>query len=190
MHDKKLYVCQELLTENWIFSCVATDKEHPYVLQSKGFREKYALYFYSARLLLERLSWYARDNGYEKSIPIFEFRSNLSYTQMRDYFNKLRNWLPPEDIKISWNHIETEKFKIKKKRNQRLLQAADCVCGSIKDGLEYSGYGFIEPRYILSLQERLYRRNRKLFSYGLKFLHSNATVLSELKREYEWLNMI
>lgn len=188
LHDRKRYVCQELLTEDWMFACVATDKTHPHVVQAAGLRGKYALYFYSARLLLERLSWYARDNGNERAIPIFEHRSNLSYEGMGEYFDKLTNWQPPTEM--SWRNVEYRDFEIRAKTKRRLLQAADCVCGALREGLEYSGYGLVEPSYILSMGERFYRRRGNLFSYGLKFQHADTGTLNELKREYEWLKTV
>lgn len=189
-HDQKRYICQELLTEQWTFACVATDKTHPFVTQSKELRKKDFLYFYSARLLLERLSWYARDNDNGKAIPVFEHRSSTSYDGMIDYFEKLRNGMPQSAIQISWNNLEYQEFRIVPKKASRLMQASDCVCGALKDGLEYSGYGFIEPSYILSLESRFYRRNNNLFSYGLKFLHIQPAEFDQLKGEYEWLKRI
>jgi len=187
-HAQKRYVCQELQTEEWIFSCVAADKTHTHITDAPGLKQKYALYSYSARLLLERLSWYARDNGGQKALPMFEYRSNISYAAMRDYFRYLRGWIPPTEI--AWDNIEYQDFKILQKRKRRLLQAADCLCGMVRDGFEYDRYGFIEPSYILSVESRLYRRGSNLFSYGLKFLHAERNVLDKLRHEYDWLNKI
>lgn len=189
-HDQKRYICKELQTEQWVFACVATDKTHPFITQSRGLREKGVLYFYSTRLLLERLSWYARDNGTGKAIPIFEYRSNTSYNKMREYFAKLCDWTPQSEIQISWDNLEYQNFRIIPKQASRLMQASDCVCGALKDGLEYSGYGLIEPSYILSLKGRFYRRAGNIFSYGLKFLHIKPRELNKLKDEYEWLKTI
>jgi hypothetical protein len=189
-HDQKRYICQELQTEQWEFACVATDKTHPFITQSKGLREKDVLYCYSVRLLLERLSWYARDHGNGKAIPIFEYRSNTSYDKMHQYVQLLRGWIPQSEVKISWPNLEYRNFRILPKSKSRLLQASDCVCGALKDGLEYSGYGLIEPAYIMSLQARFYRRGGNLFSYGLKFLHIKPRELDTLKAEYEWLKTI
>lgn len=187
-HNQKLFVCQELLTEEWTFSAVATDKTHPSITQAPGLKQKYALYFYSARLLLERLSWWTRDHGYSRALPIFEQRSNISYDEMKDYFRLLRGWMPP--TQISWPHVEYKQFIIRPKRLSRLLQATDCVCGALREGLEYSGYGFTEPRYIQSLGSRFYRRGGNLFSYGLKFLHGTPGIHTVLRNEYPWLKTI
>lgn len=187
-HGQKLYICQEYQTEQWTFTCVATDKTHPFIKKAPSRNVKYALYFYSARLLLERLSWYARDNGNRKALPIFEYRSNISYDGMRDYFLRLRGWMP--QLPISWKNLEYRNFKIVPKKQSRLLQASDNICGAVYDGLEYDGYGNVEPRYVLSYADRFYRRKNNLFSYGLKFLHANVRTLADLQKEYNWLKKI
>jgi hypothetical protein len=189
-HDQKRYICKELQTESWKYACVASDKTHPFIIRSRGLREKNKLYFYSVRLLLERISWYTRDNGNGIANPIFEYRSNTRYDDMREYLLLLRGWMPESEVKISWNNVNYRNFRILPKSKSRLLQASDCVCGALKDGLEYSGYNLIEPTYILSLKEHLYRRQGNLFSYGLKFLHIKPGDLDTLKTEYQWLKII
>jgi hypothetical protein len=183
-HDKRLYICSELLTEDWAFSCVATDKTHPYVLESPGFRDKWNLFFYSIRLLLERLSWYARDNDGEKATLTFE-RRNMSYDALGRYLQKLYKWLPPLDI--AWDYLDWENFRIIPKGKSRLLQVADLVCGALSDGFEYTELGNLEPRYILSMKNRFYKRRDNLFSYGLKFLHIKGDALACHGEEYCWL---
>ncbi len=187
-HHQKLFVCSELLTEQWTFCCVATDKSHASVVGAPGLRTKWYLYFYSTRLLLERLSWFARDAGDIASL-VFEHRANMSYGALIQYLALLRAWRPP--TKVSWQNVDWEHPRILAKGNSRLLQAADCVCGAVKDALEYSQYGFVEPRYILTLGGRLYRRRGNLFSYGLKVMPSNLTV-SHLSNQpgYGWLTQI
>lgn len=109
---------------------------------------------------------------------------------MRDYFEQLHNWVPQSEVQISWDNLEYQNFKIIPKRVSRLMQASDSVCGALKDGLEYSGYGLIEPSYIISLKEHFYRRAGNLFSYGFKFLHIKPRELYTLKNEYKWLEII
>ena len=190
-HDKRLYMCSELMTENWAFCCIATDKTHPNVQVAKGLPEKWNLYFYSTRLLLERLSWYARDNGREKAKLIFEKRTNMDYDALNDYLSKLRRWIPP--LEIAWEYLDWKNIGILAKDKSKMLQATDLVCGALSDALEFSTLGNIEPGYILKLQERFYRRgngNNKLFSYGLKFSHITGDVIAQLGNEYPWLKTI
>ena len=187
-HDKKLRICQELLTEGWAFSCVVADKEHPVIRNAPGLRNKWALYFYSTRFLLERLSWYARDHAGQKASLIFEHRRNMDYDEMKEYLQLLRNRDPPTEM--AWANIDWKDFDVVTKGKSRLLQGADCLCGALSDALDWSPLGFVEPRYILSLGERFYRRGANLTSYGLKFLHANRQTLNDLRTEYEWLQKI
>lgn len=190
-HDKRLYICNELLSEDWAFSCVATDKTHPFIRVAEGLPEKWNLYFYSTRLLLERLSWYARDNGGLKAKLIFEKRTNMDYKALGDYLLYLRRWIPP--LQIKWDYLDWQNPAIIAKEKNRLLQAADCLCGALSDALEYTSLENIEPRYILTLKDRFFRRQGNLFSYGLKFLHikgSKSDVLTQHGSEYQWLEII
>lgn len=187
-HDKKLRICQELLTEDWTFSCVTVDKEHSVIRDAAGLRKKWALYFYSTRFLLERLSWYARDHGGQRASLIFEHRRNMDYDEMKKYLQVLRRCDPPTEI--AWGNLDWKDFDVVTKGRSRLLQAADCLCGALSDALEWSPLGFVESRYVLSVADRFYRRNRNLFSYGLKFLHAKTQTLDSLRMEYEWLENI
>ena len=190
-HDKRLYICSELLKEKWVFSCVVTDKTHPFIKQAQGLPEKWNLYFYSTRLLLERLSWYARDNGGGKAKLIFEKRTNMDYKVLDDYLLYLRRWMPP--LNIAWDNLDWQNIEIIPKEKSRMLQISDQVCSALSDGLEYSPLGNIEPRYILQLKDRFYRRGsgkNSLFSYGLKFLHIKGDVIAQHGNEYEWLKIM
>lgn len=184
-HEQKLYVCQELRSEQWTFSCVVVDKTHPLIMSAIGLRKKWHLYFYTTRLLLERLSWYARDHGGQIATPIFEYRSNMSYEALREYLAVLRGWAT--DARIEWDYLEWKEFKIRSKRNSRLLQAADSVCGAVNNALEYSDYGTTESRYITELRDGLYRRGSNLFSYGFKFAVGRKEYFES---EYPFLNSL
>lgn len=187
-HDKRLYICRELLTEDWKFSCIVTDKTHPFIQKAKGLPEKWNLYFYSTRLLLERLSWYARDNSKEKAKLIFEKRTNMDYSALNDYLSKLQRWIPP--LNIAWSYLDWQHIEIIAKEKNRMLQASDLVCGALSDALEFSRLGNIEPQYILKLKERFYTRGsgkNKLFSYGMKFSHVTGDPIAQYGSEYPWL---
>lgn len=178
-HDWKVFICEQLLTENWIFSCVVTDKKHSSIMSAAGLREKSKLYFYSTRLLVERLSWYARDNNNQKAHLIFEHRTTIDYKSMRAYFDLLKSSLGG-DCKISWEHVDVNGLRILPKNHNRLLQACDCVCGALMEGLEPTPLGVTESRYIQTLRGRFYRRDGNLLSYGLKLLAGNKNEGGEV----------
>jgi hypothetical protein len=122
--------------------------------------------------------------GTESCVSL-EHRRNMDYDEMKKYLQLLRGCDPPTEI--SWANLDWKDFAVITKGKSRLLQAADCLCGALSDALEWSPLGFVEPRYALSLADRFYRRDRNLFSYGLKFLHANRQTLDSLREEYRWL---
>jgi len=186
-HDKRVRICTELMKEKWEFSCVLADKTHPNIQNADGLHQKWYLYFYSTRLLAERLSWYARDHGGQKAKLIFEKR-NMSYDELIGYFGRLFNG--ECETQIKWNHIDWEGIKIIPKGENRMLQAADLVVGATSEGFEHTPLGNIEPRYILSMKDRFYRKGNNLFSYGLKFLHVKGDSLKCHQDEYSWLTQL
>lgn len=186
-HEQKKFVCQELLSKPWEYCCIATDKNHFSITGAPNMKRKGKLYFYTVRLLFERLSWYARDHGNGKAVPIFEYRSSTSYSDMQDYIDKLSCWEPAGAVRISWKNIEHQKFQLLRKDKCALLQASDCVTGTFRDGLEYNRFDMTEPSYFISLKDRLYRRNGELFSYGIKFLHIKPMDIEQILSEYGWL---
>jgi hypothetical protein len=189
-HDKRLYMCKELLSEQWVFCAIVTDKDHPFVQTAKGLHQKSNLYFYSTRLLLERLSWYVRDNGGGKAKLVFEKRTNMDYKALNAYLLQLNQWSGQQPPQIAWSFLDWQNIRILPKDKSRLLQGADLACGALSDALEHTKLGNIEPRYILELNGRFYRRGTNLFSYGLKFLPVKHDVITEHGKEYEWLKMI
>lgn len=109
----------------------------------------------------------------------------MSYDAMREYLRRLYRWVPP--TQISWEYLDWKDFDIISKEKSRLLQATDSIVGALSDGLEYTKFGNLEPRYILALRERFYRRGNNLFSYGMKFLHAKMGKPIVEIAEYKWL---
>ena len=80
--------------------------------------------------------------------------------------------------------------KPKAKTQSNLVQLADCVCGAVYNAVEHK-YSVIEDSYLLMLKDKLYRRDGKIFGYGIKFTPYKSTLIPQLlSRTYEWLNSI
>ena len=81
----------------------------PSLKEPEKFRERYRLYFYSVRLLLERVSWFCRDHKTNLDIGdgsieiVFSNRSGMSYEEMKDYLGTLKG--DPRDVRIDWSII-------------------------------------------------------------------------------------
>lgn len=108
---------------------------HKPCLQSpEAFGEKNRLYFYSVRLLLERVSWLcsaAREHREKKfgngtAKVIFSSMTEVSRQHIGDYFQILRN----TPTSIDWNVINPTQFETLSPNRRPGLQVADIVAGS------------------------------------------------------------
>lgn len=184
-HKQKRFVAQTLGALDFTLSVVVVDKEDPFIEGSSFLKTKDVLYRYTARYLIERLSWLARDRGRIAKLT-FEYRSNLDYDGMRAYWQHLRFLIP--STQIHWPAIDWKNFRILPKRQNRWLQATDACCGAVYNALERDQFGNVEEVYVMELRERFYRRGGKLFSYGLKFMPTAAR--GRACREFDWLQKI
>lgn len=68
----------------------------PSIMNVEVFQQRFRLYFYAARLLLERLSWYCRDHktvhtSGDGSVEIvFSNKGGMKYDELRAYLNVLK----------------------------------------------------------------------------------------------------
>ena len=68
----------------------------PSLKEPEKFQERYRLYYYSVRYLLERVSWSGRDHrpphdaGDGSAEIVFSNRSGMSYADLREYMAKLK----------------------------------------------------------------------------------------------------
>jgi len=184
-HDVKQFVAQTLSEFPITFSAVVVDKETEVIKNSTFLKSKDTLYFYTARYLIERLSWLARSQGRVARLT-FEHRTSLDYGALKQYWHYLRFLVP--GTQIHWPAIDSQNFKVLPKHLSRWLQAADSCCGAISDGLERNRFGNVEPSYVMAMRDRIYRRRGNLFSYGLKFMPT--TALKKAQTEFDWLTKI
>lgn len=182
-HRTKKFISQSIGSKPVTFSCIVVDKEDKRIRQSRGLKQKYALYFYSTRYLIERLSWLARDSGRVAHLT-FEYRSNLDYDELREYWRYLRILV----TEIHWPAVDWRNFKIHPRGLSRWLQASDACCGAVFAALEPDRFGNIEDSYVLALKNIFYRRGSNVFSYGLKFMPTAAR--RGAAETYSWLEEI
>lgn len=151
----------------------------PAIFQAAPFR----LYYYTARLLLERVSWYCRDTAARRGRQsplariIFEHRKRLSYENLNAYLDVLRGQAQMDawfrylvnDVRIHWPVIENDHIEAAQKAQYSGLQIADLVASGFRWALERCPYGHTEHRYAKTLVPVVYRHNHRYLSYGLKF---------------------
>lgn len=176
--SKKRYIIDRIAREDFVYTNVIinTNDMEKVDLQGK------LLFNYTCRLLLERISWYVSDNEGVVDV-IFSNRSNISYEELTEYMKHLRN---DRRCQIKWDVLG--EIKIFESTQRKMLQFADACASSLAEALEKDNFGYYEDRYVRVLKDKLYRRQGKLISYGLKFFPDEflATYLSE----YSWINEI
>lgn len=133
--------------------------------------EKFRLYRYAARYLLERVSWLCRDThvtgrGDGSAEVIFSNRSHMSYENLRAYLYHLRDNC---DTRIHWASINPDSVRAVNHEKLMGLQIADAVASSLFYAVNVNRYGEIEDRYARLLAPSFYRYRGTLVGYGLKF---------------------
>lgn len=136
-------------------------------------QQKYSLYRYACRLLLERVSWLCRDHhktgeGNGRAELIFSNRSAMSYDDLRNYLQQLKTDAT-HDVRIDWNVVDPGLVSAINHDQLAGLQLADAVATSVFYAVHKNQYGEVEERYLKLVAPIIYRREGKLEGYGLKF---------------------
>ncbi|MEF2549684.1 DUF3800 domain-containing protein [Aurantimonas sp. E1-2-R+4] len=180
-HEKRVRAVGDIAASHVAITSILVNKREinqPHVFTAQPFR----LYFYAARLLIERLSWYCRDYARDNRLEnpeariIFEHRKRLSYDKLRNYLRTLHVanqadeylQLLTRDVRVHWPAINIGKIEAAQKHDYAGLQIADCVASGLRWALEKNQYGNTEHRFAKMFLHRTYRHT-KYTSYGLKF---------------------
>lgn len=144
--------------------------------------EKYLLYRYASRMLLERVSWLCRDNrkegaGNGEAEIIFSNRSKMSYEELRGYLRTLKTKSDPLGVTIDWSVVNPDTVKAINHEQLMGLQLADAVASSLYYAANVNRYGDTEPRYQDILRPIFYRHKGTALGYGLKFWPKDLTSL-------------
>lgn len=136
--------------------------------------EKFLLYRYATRLLLERVSWLCRDHadpakGGASAEVIFSNRSIMSYEDLRDYLRLLKDQSDPMDVRIDWSAIDPQRVSAVNHDKLAGLQAADAVASSLFYAVQPNRFGEAEDKYATLLRPTYYRHKQTTIGYGLKF---------------------
>ena len=175
-HTHRLRACQLLAEADWLtISSVVVCKRQ---LGGDPLNDDLA-YLFTLRYLLERLSWLARDQQRE-----------LAYTMahvVRFQISKLREhearWRDKPGSQIAWDHLDDRGGRLDQPSRIEHLQLADLAASATGAAFNKDEFGNTEIRYLQELAARLYRRNGKLLSYGLK-LHPGR---ESTKAAYPWV---
>jgi hypothetical protein len=137
--------------------------------------EPFLLYRYLTRLLIERVSWIARDfrmAGEGDGTVDFTFsdRSAMSYADLRQYIDLLRQQTHGDMRSAYWPAIKTDQIKAVQHKKRAGLQFADAVASSVFQAFSLGTYGLAEASYLKALRSHAYRHKKSTLGYGMKFL--------------------
>jgi hypothetical protein len=147
--------------------------------------DKFLLYRYITRYLLERVSWLCRDNripeqGDGTADIVFSNRSIMSYDSLREYLDHLKNNSDSLKVTVDWDVIKTTKVKAVEHSKLAGLQVADAVASSIYYAVNLNRYGNTEDRYMRLMDRNFFRaKGGRVFGYGIKFWPDN---MEEIKK--------
>lgn len=161
--------------------------------ESEKFHERYRLYYYAVRYLLERVSWCCRDHklptdkGDGSAQIIFSNRSGMSFQEMKEYLDLLKEQTRLSDVRVDWNVIRTDNFIAYSPGKKMGLQIADAVASSAYYSVRLSQHGYTENRYIRMLKPVIYHHRGQYLGYGLKFWPREANELLQSDEKMEWV---
>lgn len=187
-HHQRVAYVERLATAR--MRCVSICVHKPSLRDTESFRQKFRLYFYAARFLLERMSWYCReirhprDDGDGSVRIIFSNRRNMSYAGFGEYLDVLR---ANADDAIDWNVVRREQIEARGHGERRGLQIVDAVASGYWYALNRNRFGHTEDRYARILHPLAYKRNGRCRSYGLKFFPPEVEPLMKKDPCCAWI---
>ena len=174
---------------------IAVCVHKPSLLEPETFQDRYRLYFYAVRYLIERVSWLARNRhnpskwGGDGTVQlIFSNRQGMSYSEMKDYLRLLEKQKQMgKDIRIEFNKIPIDNLGTQTPGRSMGLQLADAVTGSFFNAIEQDKFGNTEPRYLRTMMPILYRHNNRCQGYGFKIVPREAMANLRNEENLRWL---
>lgn len=189
-HERRLVLVDALSKANVSTMTVMMDKmaltgTHPSLPSER-------LYFYLAKFLLERVSWFCRENwaryprGDGTTAVVFSNRAGMSYESFRDYLRRLKSMGASAKVSIDWNAIVPEKILAMQHSKSMGLQLADAVAGSFWNAVSRNRFGFTEDRYARMLRPTVFRGNAYL-GYGIKLWPRSVQERIESDEALAWI---
>jgi hypothetical protein len=153
--------------------------------------QKFLLYHYATRMVLERVSWLCRDHrvtgeGDGTAEAIFSNRSIMSYENLRAYLRLLKTKSDPMSLRIDWTVIDPDTVRAVNHDQLAGLQVADAIASSFFFAVNLNRYGEVEDKYARLLWPSCYRHNRLVLGYGVKFWPEDSQKLKSANPHLAW----
>lgn len=195
LHFRKLKHKERLLLLDAIagadLAAISVVVHKPSLTNPQSFKERNRLYFYTARFLLERISWYCRDalrcddSGDGSAEVVFSKRDDLRYDELQSYMQVLQNL--PDGGGIDWRVLNPEQIEAYSHGRRMGLQIADAVASGTMAALRAGPEGKGTDEYICRLRPVVYHRRGKYLGYGLKFFPRELNKCLATDERFRWL---
>ena len=176
-HSKKVKICQEIggFSVGCVISTVICKRRlEPFAGAGLPYLSNpNPLYLWAVRLVLERISWFVRDDGGGPAIVTFAHLTRFKAETLHNY----RKALHVSETRIHWPSFSEHPFRINTPDKIHLLQVADCTASAIFKAVEKDSFGITERRYLAELRPVIYRYGTSpVTSYGLKVFPPNVAL--------------
>jgi hypothetical protein len=165
----------------------------PSLKEPEKFQERYRLYFYTARYLFERVSWYCRDHktfhdsGDGSAELVFSNRAGMSYKELREYLELLKLQTGFFDVRIDWSVVKRDQVSAYSSGGRMGLQIADAVASGFFYAIQPSKHGFTEDRYARMLKPVVYHHSGRYLGYGLKLWPRDVDAYVDKNEYLKWV---
>lgn len=189
-HEQRLPFIQEISEADLRSVIVMIHK--PSITNVELFQERFRLYFYASRLLLERVSWYCRDHKTNHTLGdgsaeiCFSNRGGMKYDEFRSYMETLKLKSQLNDVRVDWDVIKSSQITALSPKLMG-MQIADAIASGFFFGTQLNQYGFVEDRYVRMLKPIVYHHRGRYNGYGIKIWPSEAEELVKTQNHMEWL---
>ncbi len=168
-HGARVYVCEQIGSLDGLTIVNVVMCKRLFVNAILLSTDPQAVYLYTLRFMLERLSWIARDMN-DEIVITFAHVKNFPYQRLHEYLATLRG----QPTSIEWSVIRD--VRINQPNKLELLQVADIAASATLRAFQPDRLGVTERRYLGEFAQRLYRRPPgAITSYGMK-LHPGAAA--------------
>jgi hypothetical protein len=151
-------------------------------LEPANFATKNALYNYLTRFVVERVSWFCRDErprvqeGDGRVKIVFSRRGGMSYEDFQTYLRYLKAEV---STSVHWPVIDIDSIEAMDHSRDAGLQLADIAASAVTAAFEPDRFGNREMPYLQALSGRIYRRGGRERGYGLKVFPDEDRLQSE-----------
>ncbi len=186
-HEKRKYICDSIAQRNLpirVVNCISIKETILSKLKQDFTKDRYKYFNYILRHLLERVSWFIRDDKSskeKKTLIILSNRKQMQLELVKKYIDSLKN-----DLECRMDHSIVQSCKIKVANHNQLagLQFADIFASSLRRFFfEKDKFDSVEIGYSKKLKKYFYHKNNKFDGYGMKILYLNDVSKKNMHQE-------